>query len=75
MSDTPEDKTEDAPVSVEGESTAKMSTLDADAIAEALQSGRGVIKKCNVQYNRLDEAAKNALCDAVKGREGFELLV
>ena len=46
----------------------------AKALARSLKVN-AVLKSCDVRFNGLDEAAKNELRDAVKGREGFELLI
>ena len=42
------------------------------AIAKALEVNE-VMKKCDLRYNRLGEAEKQMVRDAVKGRESFEL--
>ena len=47
----------------------------AKALADALQSGTSVLTKLDVRSSGLDEEAKQALRDAVKEREGFELKV
>ena len=44
------------------------------ALAEALRVN-AVLKKCAVRNNRMDEEAKAVLQDALKGREGFELIL
>ena len=46
----------------------------AKALAAALEVN-GVLKKMNVEHTRLGDAGKRALRDAVRRREGFELLV
>jgi hypothetical protein len=44
------------------------------ALASALEVN-AVLKKCDVSYNRMDEDAKAVLREAVKGREGLELIL
>ena len=44
------------------------------ALAGALEVNE-VLKKCDLQRNGLGAAGEQAVQDAVKGREGFELLV
>ena len=66
--------------------TAVLKTLDlrhnnlgaegSKAITEALKSGMAVLKKCDLRYNSsMGESGRRMLRDAVKDREGFELLV
>lgn len=46
------------------------------AIAEALKSGKAVLKKCDLTYNSsMGGNARAALQEAVKAKEGFELLL
>jgi len=47
----------------------------ATALADALASGRAVLKQCDLRYNSMGGEVKAALQEAVKGREGFELLL
>jgi hypothetical protein len=44
------------------------------ALAEALRVN-AALKKCDLSYNGMDEEAKAVLQDAVKGREGLELIL
>ena len=44
------------------------------AMAKALEVN-AVLKKCDLRYNGMGEEAKAALREAVKGKEGFELLM
>jgi hypothetical protein len=46
----------------------------AKAIAKALRVN-AVLQKCDVRYNDMGEEAKAVLQEAVKGREGFELVL
>ena len=59
-----------------------MTTLDLDsnnigkdgaiAIAEALKSGKAVLKMLDLRYNSMGDA-EQLVRDAVSGRDGFEL--
>ena len=54
----------------------RLGSEGATAIAGALSSGMAVLKKLDVQdNNNLGGAGEQALRDAVKGRDGFELLL
>ena len=45
-----------------------------NAICEALKMN-SVLEKCNLKFNNINTEAKAALQEAVKGREGFEMLM
>ena len=51
-----------------------LNSLTSLPLAEAL-TVNAALKKCVVRDNSLHDAAKDALSDAAKGREGFELLL
>ena len=50
----------------------ELGAAGAGALAEALKLN-AVLTALNLEYNQLDNAVKQSVCDAVAGRDGFVL--